>query len=82
MILFYSTFSINRNNGKRNYQHYIKNSIQIKIYIEAYKKGNVMLIDFRPGHYLTSYSQSGSNKGTMDKMIFYDKGKKKYFVIT
>jgi hypothetical protein len=80
LIHLYSTFSINRNNGKKYYQSYIRGSIQIQIKIPEYPE--IGAIDSKHGNYLASYGRSGSNNGAMDKLIFYSKENKKYLVIT
>ncbi|KQO20394.1 hypothetical protein ASF10_17075 [Flavobacterium sp. Leaf82] len=83
MLHFYSTFSINRNEGKKYYQSYINNSVEIKIKISEYEeKGKIYGITFKSGSYLASYSRSGSNNGAMDKLICYSQENKKYFAVT
>ncbi|MCV9930143.1 hypothetical protein OIU83_20965 [Flavobacterium sp. LS1R49] len=83
LLHFYSTYSINKNDGKRHYQSYINNSVAIKIKIpNNIRKDKIRTIIFKPDYYLTSYNRSGSNNGTMDKLIFYNAEYKKYFAIT
>ncbi|MCV9930142.1 hypothetical protein OIU83_20960 [Flavobacterium sp. LS1R49] len=83
LLHFYSTYSINKNDGKKHYKSYINNSIEVKVKMpNSMGKSNRGAIDYKPGNYLSSYNRSGSNNGVMDKLIFYNAEYKKYFAIT
>lgn len=74
LLHFYSIFSINKNDGKKHYQSYINNSIQIKTIIPIQLK-------FKGGSYRVSYSRFSSERGDIDRIIFFDKKQKKYLMI-